>query len=116
MGVVNVSTVVRNKVTKTVSEKKKTDEKNSRCSERGPLTSLDTQSSGELSSACRTGPAGLKHSTVAAMGWLSPFFLPALPEQKIFLVEESRGIIGADFITKLSVLRATVTGDFVIAT
>ena len=42
MDVVNVSTIVGKKVTKTVFEKKTTVENNSRCSERAPLTYLDT--------------------------------------------------------------------------
>ena len=46
-GVVDVSTVVGNKVTKTVSDKTAVGS-NSRCSERARLTSLGTQSS-ELS-------------------------------------------------------------------
>ena len=42
MSVVNVSTVVGNKVTMTVPEDTAV-ENSSRCSERAPLTSLDTQ-------------------------------------------------------------------------
>ena len=47
-GVVNVPTVVENKVANTKSEKRTTVENNSRCSERAHVTSLDSQSS-ELS-------------------------------------------------------------------